>query len=136
MADGEWLMADGERSVHRPSTLCHQPSAIQPWACLFLLPRRRALRRARLHGDLLQPPVEELRDVDLVLARARNLVDPPELLRLVARFAEHPHDLAVERQLVHAAWECVAAVEELCTRRVRRRDADRHCAPGAIVAAP
>src|SRR5258706_6045870 len=48
-----------------------------------LLTRSGRSRRGRLELQLLHAPVEELRDVDLVLARARDLVNPAELLQLM-----------------------------------------------------
>ena len=45
--------------------------------------------------------------------RARDLVDPAELLQLLAGLAEHAEHLAVERQLVDAAGIGVGAVEHL-----------------------
>src|SRR5205085_501064 len=86
--------------------------------------RRRASRRRRLQRQLLHAPVQELGHVDLVLAGARDLVNPAELFCLMAGLAEISEHLAVERQLVDASGIRVAAVEELLALRVRRRHAD------------
>src|SRR5262249_59873156 len=72
--------------------------------------------------QLLPPPVEQLGDVELVCRRARDLVDPSELLRLFARFAQHAEHLAVERHLVDAAGKRVRGEHDLVRTR---RDADR-----------
>src|SRR6266481_6430460 len=101
---------------HGPYAISHQPS--------WLLAGCGALGGGRLQRQLLHAPVEQLGDVELVLARAGDLVNPAELLRLVSRLAEPPEHLAVERQLVDAAGERVAAVQELLAGCVRRRDAD------------
>ena len=59
------------------------------------------------------PPVQQLGDVEHVLRRTRDLVDPAELLQLLAGPAEHAEHLAVEAQLVDAAGKGVRAVEHL-----------------------
>ena len=61
------------------------------------------LSRLRLQDQLLHAPVQELADVEHVLRRAGDRVDPAELLQLLAGLAEHAEHLAVERQLVDAA---------------------------------
>src|SRR5882762_8464490 len=86
---------------------------------------RGALGGGRLQRQLLHAPVEQLGDIELVLAWTRDLVDPAELLRLVSRLAEPSEHLAVERQFVDAAGERIRAVEELLALRVGRRDAER-----------
>src|SRR5205085_4965675 len=78
---------------------------------------RQRARLASMQRQLLHSPVEKLRDIDLFLARTGDLVDPAELLRLLARFAQHTEHLAVERELVDAARECVRAEEHLIRTR-------------------
>src|SRR6185436_6498728 len=56
--------------------------------------------RLRAQRELLNAPIQQLGDVQLVLRRAGDLVDPAELLRLMARLAEPAEDLAVQGQLV------------------------------------
>src|SRR5262249_56935712 len=76
----------------------------------------------RLDYELLHGPGQDLGDVDFVLGRAGNLVDPAELLELLARLAHPAGDLAVERELVEPAREGVGDVHHLVWSR---RDADR-----------
>src|SRR5712691_12755020 len=47
----------------------------------------------RMQNQLLYPPVEQLRDVEHVLRRTGDLVDPAELPQLLAGFAQHPEHL-------------------------------------------
>src|SRR4030095_9915804 len=101
------------------------PPRRSPLSCpSCLLARSRSFCLLRAERQLLHPPVEELGHVNLVLRRARYFVDPAELLHRVARLAEPAEDLAVERQLVDTSGIRVGAVQELCARRVGRRDAD------------
>ena len=58
--------------------------------------------RSRMQDQFLNSPIEELRHIKHVLGRTRDLVNPAELLELLARFAEHAKDLALERELVDA----------------------------------
>src|SRR5262249_40016583 len=74
-----------------------------------------------LEHQLLDAPVQEFADDELVLRRAGDFVDPAELLGLPARAAEITQDLAIEIELVNAARIRVRAVEIL---RRSRRDAD------------
>ena len=84
-----------------------------------------------LQQQLLHAPVQQLGDVQHVLRRAGDLVDPAELLELAARRADHAEHLAVERQLVDAARDR--------RRRCRAPGSGRgvmqiaHGAPGAKV---
>ena len=55
-----------------------------------------------MERETLHAPVEQLGHVQLVLGRARDLVDPAELLRLLPRLAEHAEDFSVEREFVDA----------------------------------
>src|SRR5437016_2431672 len=57
----------------------------------------------RVQHQLLNAPVEQLRDVEHVLRGAGDLVDPAELLQLLAGFAEHAEQLSVQGQLEHPA---------------------------------
>ena len=61
----------------------------------------------------MDAPVEEFGDVEDVFGGAGDLVDPAELLELLAGFAEDSEDLAVEREFVDAAGEGVGGVEDL-----------------------
>src|SRR5205823_9713558 len=73
-------------------------------------------------NELLRAPVQDLGDVQLVLRLTVNLVDPAELLRLLAGFAEHSQHGAVQRQLVDPPRKRVGDVQIL---RRSGRDADR-----------
>src|ERR1051326_7695957 len=53
----------------------------------------------RVQQQLLRAPIQKFRNVDLVLGRARDLVDPTELFHLPTRAAERADHLTVERQL-------------------------------------
>src|SRR5262249_45521641 len=100
------------------------------WAAQGSAPASSAAARSRLtpslllriEYQLLHPPVEQLGDVEQVLGRAGDLVDPAELLELLARLAEHAEHLALERELVHPSGESVGCVEHLVRAR---RDAHR-----------
>src|SRR5215470_19727973 len=72
--------------------------------------------------ELLHAPVQDLGDVDFILGRAGDLVDPAELLELLARLAHHAKHLAVKRELVEAARESVGNEHDLVRAG---RDADR-----------
>src|SRR5262249_19781764 len=117
------------RSGTSPSTLAHASnisasrksgtttSASRTWTC-----SRRACCTAssgatqlflRVQHQLLHAPVEQLRDIEQILRRAGDFVNPSELLKLFARFAEHAEHLAVERQLVDPAREGVGGVQHL-----------------------
>src|SRR2546423_5033338 len=58
--------------------------------------------RSRMQYQLLNSPVQELGDIQHILGRAGDLVDPAELLELLAGFAEHSKNFAVEREFVYA----------------------------------
>src|SRR5262249_22570168 len=73
--------------------------------CRFLL--------LRMQNELLHAPVQNLGNVEVVLGWACDLVDPAELLELLARFPEIAEHLAVEAQLVDAAGIGIGAVEHL-----------------------
>src|SRR5215475_280994 len=59
-------------------------------------PRHIGTLLIRPQDQLLHPPIEDLGHVELVLGRAGHLVDPPELVELLAGLAEHAEHLAVE----------------------------------------
>src|SRR5262245_65870087 len=61
----------------------------------------------------LHAPVKDLGDVDFVLGRAGDLVDPAELPELLARLAQPTEHLAVKRELVETAREGVGDVHHL-----------------------
>src|SRR5215831_9928790 len=76
----------------------------------------------RAQEELLHAPVQDLGDVDLVLRGTGDLVNPSELLGLLARAAEIAQHLALQAELVHAPGIGIGAVEHL----VRSwRDAER-----------
>ena len=70
-----------------------------------------------MQNQLLHAPIQDFGDINFVLRRARDLVNPAELLQLVAHASEHADHFAVQRQLVNAARISVGAVEIL--RRAR-----------------
>ena len=50
----------------------------------------RGLALIRMQAQLLHPPVQQLGDIDFVLGRAGDFVDPAELLELLARWPSTP----------------------------------------------
>src|ERR1019366_3702971 len=74
-----------------------------------------------MQGQLLQAPVEEFGDIDRVLGRAGDLVNPAEFFRLAASAAKYAQNFSFERHLVNAARKSVGRVEIL---RRTGRDAD------------
>ena len=66
-----------------------------------------------MQNELLHAPVQKLCHVQHVLGRARDFVDPAELLQLLSGFAQHPEDFAVEAQLVDPAGIRIRAVQDL-----------------------
>src|SRR5438270_671551 len=76
----------------------HSVSAVPPG-----LPLSRGGAAVRMQLQLLDAPIEDLSHVQLVLRRARDLVDPAELLRLLSRLAEDTEDLPVERHLIYTS---------------------------------
>src|SRR5215467_10933849 len=89
----------------------------------------------RMQNQLLDPPVEDFRDVENVLGGTGDLVNPTELLWLFARLAEHTQDLAIERELIDAARTRIGAVEHLLPVMTRRGDAQCPRGPWAEGAA-
>src|SRR5262245_6303962 len=64
----------------------------------LLLHRRLLLIRPQ--HELLHAPVQDLGDIELVLGRTGDLVNPSELLGLLARAAEIAQHLALQAELV------------------------------------
>ena len=54
-----------------------------------------ALIAGAFRDELLHPPVDELGHPDLVLGRARDAVNPPELAEVAARLSVHAQHLAL-----------------------------------------
>src|SRR5215472_15195998 len=63
--------------------------------------------------QLLHPPVQQLTHVELVLRRTRNLVNPAELLGLLAERPQLAQELPGQVQLEDLARVCVRTVENL-----------------------
>lgn len=89
---------------------------------------------SRVQYEFLDPPIQELGNIEHVLGRARDFVYPSELLELLARFAEDAQYLAVERKLVDPPRVRVRGLQHLmragrdahrprCARRLRQRRA-------------
>src|SRR5438094_31644 len=106
------------RPVRRPRSSCGGPCATSRDRWLS----SGALCTAWVERQLLDAPVEQLGDVELVLGRAGDLVDPSELLDFLSRLAEYAEGFALERELVDPPRHRVGAVKDLIRRR---RDADR-----------
>src|SRR5947199_271429 len=70
-------------------------------------------RGSWMKDQLLHSPVEQLADVENILRWTSDLVDPSELPELLARFAQHSQDLALEAQLVDAPRKGVGGVDHL-----------------------
>src|SRR5580704_12894937 len=104
-------------------------SAVFRWGLPLMF---RLLHLLRMQDQLLHAPIENFGDVKRVLVRAGNLVNPPELLELLAGAAEHPEDLAVKRKLVDAAGEGVGDIKYLVRPRC---DAERPWRAGRLGAA-
>src|SRR5262245_5853009 len=93
---------------------------------------RSRLLLLRPQHELLHAPVQDLGDVELVLGRAGDLVNPSELLGLLARAAEIAQHLALQAELVDAPGIGIGAVEHLVRPR---RDAERPGRAGREAAA-
>src|SRR5438876_386994 len=76
----------------------------------------------RFENQLLYAPIQQFGDVEFGLRRARDFVDPTELLEVFAGFSEHAQDLAVQAELVDTAWVSIRAEQHLIWPR---RDANR-----------
>src|ERR1700693_710195 len=71
------------------------------------------LRFSRMQYEFLNSPIQKLRDIKHILGRARDFVDPSELFELLARFAKHAENLAIEAELVDASRVRVRCVQHL-----------------------
>src|ERR1700682_4099691 len=89
-----------------------------------------------MQRQLIHAPVQDLTGVKGILGRAREFMNPAELLGHAARSAQVSEELAVERQLVDAAGECVGHVQVLRSRSGRDTDCPRctgsHGAAGGL----
>ena len=65
----------------------------------------------RLKDELLDTPVQDFGDVQLVFRGASDFVNPAELPGLLAGLAKHSKDFSIERKLVNAAGKRVGAEE-------------------------
>src|SRR5580692_4191152 len=102
-------------------------TSLRPRVAALSMARR--ARLLRMQDQLLHPPIEDFGDIERVLVRAGDGVDPAELLELLAGAAEHAQNLAVEAQLVDAARKSVGDIEHLVRRwrdAQRPRRAGRH----------
>src|SRR2546422_4816398 len=66
-----------------------------------------------LENEFLDAPVQEFGDVEFVCGGAGDFVNPAELTKLLAGFAEDAEEFPVEREFVDAAGESVGGVENL-----------------------
>src|SRR6266478_10126010 len=78
---------------------------------------------SRIEDQLLNAPVEDFGDIEHVLGRAGDFVNPAELLGLLAGLAEDAQHLAVKGELVDTPRMGIRAVEHLLPVRTRRGDA-------------
>src|SRR5690349_24796945 len=67
----------------------------------------------RLRYQFLASPVEKLGDKNFVFAGAGAFVNPAELAKLLAGFAGHSENLAIEAQLVDAPGESVGGTADM-----------------------
>ena len=56
-----------------------------------------------MQKQLLHAPIQQFADVDFVFRRARDFVNPSELLELLAGLAQHADNFSVQREFVDAA---------------------------------
>src|SRR2546425_4760381 len=68
---------------------------------------------AWFEDEFLDAPIQEFGDVELVCGGAGDFVNPAELAKLLAGFAEGAEEFPVEREFVDAAGESVGGVENL-----------------------
>src|SRR5438876_1255677 len=80
------------------------------------------LASALMQDQLLHAPVEQLGDVEQVLGRAGDFVDPAKLLELFSRLAEYAEHLALKAELVDPPRVGVGCEQHLVGPR---RDAQR-----------
>src|SRR6516225_7887164 len=71
---------------------------------------------SRLKHQLLDAPVQQLGNDQLVFAGARNFMDPAELPKLSTGLTQNSENLAVESQLVDAPGESVRSIQDLIWR--------------------
>src|SRR5258708_32411361 len=64
-----------------------------------------------LENKFLDAPIQKFRDVEFVRGRASDFVNPAELAKLLAGFAEDAEDFSVEREFVDAAGKSIGAEE-------------------------
>src|SRR6266704_1978852 len=74
-----------------------------------------------LENEFLDAPIQKFRDVEFVRGRASDFVNPAELAKLPAGFAEDAEDFSIEREFVDAAGKSVGSIEDLIWSR---RDAN------------
>src|ERR1700704_3670131 len=77
----------------------------------------RALLRGGTQCELLHAPVQQLADIERVLVRASDLVNPAEFALDPAAAANHAQHLSIKRQLVDTAREGIGAVKHLIGAR-------------------
>src|SRR2546427_1892133 len=68
---------------------------------------------AWFEDEFLDAPIQEFGDVELVCGGAGDFVNPAELAKLLAGFAEGAEEFPVEREFVDTAGESVGGVENL-----------------------
>src|SRR3989442_10764384 len=68
---------------------------------------------AWFEDEFLDAPIQEFGDVELVCGGAGDFVNPAELAKLLAGFAEGAEEFPVEREFVDSAGESVGGVENL-----------------------
>src|ERR1700674_449843 len=78
--------------------------------CWICCRRFRRAPRSRMKREFLRAPVQQFSDIDFILRRARDRMDPAEFLQGLACAAEPSQELAVERQFVNAARVAVRHV--------------------------
>jgi hypothetical protein len=54
------------------------------WVVRAVVPRRSFLSPVRMENELLDPPIQQFSDVQHILGRTSNLVNPSELIKLLA----------------------------------------------------
>ena len=61
-------------------------------------------------NQFLHAPIQEFRYIKLVFGWTCDFVDPSELLELLAGFAQHAQDFAVETEFVDSSGKSIRAV--------------------------
>src|SRR5260370_32063454 len=72
---------------------------------------------ARFKNEFLDAPIQKFGDVEFVRGGTSHFVDPAELAKLFAGFAEHTENFSVEAEFVDAAGESVGGAENLVRSR-------------------